>query len=107
VTLDKKSLLGPYTAELTWSADTASAPPTKIRFWGAPLKIILPILAVLIILFLLVWVPRKRIKRAVAAFKAAGEDPKKDEAAQGAHAATPGDEGHKAEHSEGPDQEQK
>lgn len=89
-TFDQKNLFGMYTAEFTWSADSQTAAPTSVRIWAAPLKIVLPILAVLILLFLLVWLPRKRLKSAVAAFKAAGAESKKAQApshakSEGAH----------------------
>lgn len=62
-------LFGPYTATLDWSANGQGSSPTKIWFWGAPLNVLIPIAVALVLLFVLLWLPRKRLKAAAKAFK--------------------------------------
>ncbi len=62
-------LFGPYSATLEWTANGQGSSPTKIWFYGTPTNVLIPVAVVLVLLFLLVWLPRKRLKRAVSAFK--------------------------------------
>lgn len=70
-TWDNKNLLGYYKAKTTVTyGSNGDVLTSETSFWGAPLGLVLGIIGGALALFLLVWLPRKRLKKAFTALKA-------------------------------------